>query len=413
MAHSRSEQQTPSLRPILDASKSRKLVGALPRGVAVTNAVNGAGKRYFRVRLGKKFTGGKPIVRCFRNLDAAREWIFGCCDAESNSNASGGLVALKRAIGAAAFAITPTQLSEAIWAFNALAGQSLIIAVQFYLKHVSQPRRSKRLSEFIEEHIAAIAEAGGGERYQRNQRVACNVLVRELGDPPLASVTTENVRRVIAKMNWKPLNRRNYIRDWGMCFRRAVRFNYLESNPIDQIIRPRVERSEPAIYTVDEARHLLELARTQYSELLPFLSIGLFARVRVEEMRRMDWSMIDLHHGFISLKSSVTKSGEPREIEIMPNLREWLQICESRLGSIVPVVGLRRRLDTLFRSLGFRKRNALRHSFASYYLALTCSPERTQLALGQQTPSVLFRHYRQVVRPVAAKAYWELRPHSG
>jgi hypothetical protein len=80
-------------RPVLDASKSQKLVGALPRGVAVTNAVNGAGKRYFRVRLGKKFTGGKPIVRCFPNLNAAREWIFGCCNAESNSNASDGIVA--------------------------------------------------------------------------------------------------------------------------------------------------------------------------------------------------------------------------------------------------------------------------------------------------------------------------------
>jgi hypothetical protein len=45
--------------------------------VAVTNAVNGAGRRYFRVRLGKKFTGGKPVVRCFPDLDAAREWIFG------------------------------------------------------------------------------------------------------------------------------------------------------------------------------------------------------------------------------------------------------------------------------------------------------------------------------------------------
>ena len=352
------------------------------------------------------------MVRCFPDLDAARDWIFGSRTDQPSNNGSRSIIELKRVAGASVFAITPAQLNEAAWAFNALAGRSLVTAVEFYLKHASQPGQSKHLSEFLEEHIAAISEAGGGASYQRNQRVACNVLVRELGDPPLASVTTENVRRVIAEMNWKPLNRRNYIRDWGMCFRRAVRFNYLESNPIDQIIRPRVERSEPAMYTVDEARHLLELARTQYSELLPFLSIGLFAGVRIEEMRRMDWSMIDPPHGFISLKSSVTKSGEPREIEIMPNLREWLQICESRPGSIVPVVGLRRRLDALFRSLGFRKRNALRHSFASYYLALTCSPERTQLALGQQTPSVLFRHYRQAVRPMAAKAYWELRPPS-
>src|SRR4029453_11985662 len=77
VAHSRSEQQTPSLRPSPGSRSRQKLVGGLPRGVAVTNAVNGAGNRYFRVRLGKKFTGGRPVVRCFPDLDAAREWIFG------------------------------------------------------------------------------------------------------------------------------------------------------------------------------------------------------------------------------------------------------------------------------------------------------------------------------------------------
>jgi integrase len=410
VAHSRNEQQAPSLRPILGASKNRKLVGALPRGVAVTNAVNGAGKRYFRVRLGKKFTGGKPIVRSFANLDAAREWIFGPRNGQPSSNGCGSIVALKRVAGASAFAITPTQLNEAAWAFNALAGHSLITAVEFYLKHASQPRRSKHLSEFIDEHIAAIAEAGGGERYQGNQRIACNVLVRELGDPLLASVTTDDVRHVIARMKWKPLNQRNYIRDWGMCFRRAVRFNYLESNPIDQLVRPRVARSEPAIYTVAEARQLLELARTEFTELLPFISIGLFAGVRVEEMRRMDWSMIDLQHGFISLKSSVTKSGEPRDIEIMPNLQQWLKLCGKAVGPIMPQTGFRQWVDALFRGAGFRRRNGLRHSFASYFLAITCSPEKTQMALGQQTPSVLFRHYRQVVRPGEASAYWTISP---
>src|SRR4030095_1369754 len=72
VAHSRSEQQTPSLRPSPGSRSRQKLVGGLPRGVAVTNAVNGAGNRYFRVRLGKKFTGGRPVVRCFPDLDAAR-----------------------------------------------------------------------------------------------------------------------------------------------------------------------------------------------------------------------------------------------------------------------------------------------------------------------------------------------------
>jgi hypothetical protein len=99
-------------------------------------------------------------------LDAAREWIFGPRNDQSSSSGCGGIVELRRVAGASAFAITPAQLNEAAWAFNALAGHSLITAVEFYLKHASQPRRSKPLSDFIDEHIAAIAEGGGGERYR-------------------------------------------------------------------------------------------------------------------------------------------------------------------------------------------------------------------------------------------------------
>lgn len=40
----------------------------------------------------------------------------------------------------------------------------------------------------------------------------------------------------------------------------------------------------------------------------------------------------------------------------------------------------------------------------------TKSPERTQLNLGKQTPSGLFKHYRQVVKAADAAAYWDIRP---
>ncbi len=409
VAHCRTEQDAPSLRPNPNGREAKKRIADLPVGVSVTNAVNGKGTRYYKVRLGKKFTGGAPAVKLFRTLVDARAWIFGKSGAADGTDAQ-GVLELKRIAGASAFTFTAAQLSEAAWALSALNGVSLTDAVRFYIARNRQPGWGKRLSELIHGHVTALAEDGCGATYVKNQRFTCSVLARELNDPAISDVTPEGVREVIRRMNWKPLNRRNYIRDWGMCFRRAVRLDYISANPLDKISRPHVERTEPEIYTLDETRILLQHARSDFRELLPFLAIGLFAGVRVEEMRRMDWSMVDLEHGFISLKAAITKSGEPRDIEIMSNLRTWLQTCEPRKGPLVPPRGFRQRLATLYRAAGFRKRNALRHSFASYYLAHTGSPDKTQLALGQQTASVLFRHYRQVVRPAAAAAYWAIAP---
>jgi integrase len=391
---------------------AKKPKSALPHGVSITNAVNGAGTKYYKVRLGKRFTGGEAVVRNFRELAQAQAWIFGAtkCSTPREESPTCGAVELKRMAGASAFAFTPIQLAEAAWAFNALDGVSLVTAVKFYIARTRPAGATKRLSAMIDEHIRALAEDACSAAYIKNQRITCNVLARQLNDPPLAEITPEMIREVIQQKNWNPLNRRNYMRDWSMCFRRAVRFDYLHSNPLDKITRPRVSRPEPQIYTVREAQTLLESARAHFPEVLAFIAIGLFAGVRVEEMRRMDWSMVDFEHGFISLKAAVTKSNEPRDISISPALRLWLEICACRVGPLTPTVAFRRRIDALYTSVGFRKRNALRHSFASYFLASTQSPEKTQMALGQQTQSILFRHYRQVVRPEAAEAYWSIYP---
>jgi hypothetical protein len=49
----------------------------LPSGVGITKTVSGPGREFWRVRLGKRFTGGHVVKRDFSNLTDARKWIFG------------------------------------------------------------------------------------------------------------------------------------------------------------------------------------------------------------------------------------------------------------------------------------------------------------------------------------------------
>ena len=44
-------------------TKPRAPIAKLPRGVAVFQTVNGAGREYWRVRLNKKFTDLQPVRR--------------------------------------------------------------------------------------------------------------------------------------------------------------------------------------------------------------------------------------------------------------------------------------------------------------------------------------------------------------
>jgi integrase len=54
--------------------------------------------------------------------------------------------------------------------------------------------------------------------------------------------------------------------------------------------------------------------------------------------------------------------------------------------------------------------NALRHSFASYHLAHFKDAAKLALELGHTKQDLLFRHYRELVKPDQAAKYWNIRP---
>ena len=53
--------------------------------------------------------------------------------------------------------------------------------------------------------------------------------------------------------------------------------------------------------------------------------------------------------------------------------------------------------------------NALRHSFGSYHYGKYRDENRTAAEMGN-SPAVVFRHYRALVKREAADAFWTLRP---
>ena len=55
------------------------------------------------------------------------------------------------------------------------------------------------------------------------------------------------------------------------------------------------------------------------------------------------------------------------------------------------------------------KHNALRHSFISYRVAETQDAAKVSLEAGN-SPQMIFKHYRELVRPEAAKTWFNLMP---
>jgi hypothetical protein len=72
---------------------------------------------------------------------------------------------------------------------------------------------------------------------------------------------------------------------------------------------------------------------------------------------------------------------------------------------------LRRRLEALAEAAGVPwLPNGLRHSFATYHIALYEDAGKTALALGHTDPALTFRHYRALRTKEEAEAYFAIRP---
>jgi integrase len=185
----------------------------------------------------------------------------------------------------------------------------------------------------------------------------------------------------------------------------------IDSNPILRTARPKLPDNPPEIFRVDELSALLNAANQLFPDALPMLAIGAFSGLRDAEIKRLEWSEVDLVRGFVEVKGSKAKSARRRIVQIQPNLAAWLRLYRDIVGRLVPP-NARNKLDVIHKEAGLPRwpKNGLRHSFASYRLAATHDAPRVASELGHTSPQMLYSVYRELVLPEEAERYWKITP---
>jgi integrase len=376
---------------------NRKLVAVkLDARKRVIPSGTGTPAHWWRVTFGKRWTGSSKQRRFFRTEKAAKKFI-------------NETVIAAEARGHSAFQIPPKLAIEAMELERQLRAYSasLTDAVKLFLNHVARGS-GKTLSELIPPYL----QTKNNPDYRRAQGISLRLFAKQFGDNAVSRILAPAVEKWLDSKQWKPLNRNNYHRDLSMFFRWAKRQGHVDENPVASIPKQKIKRAVPSVYTVAEAERLLISAvENPQLELLGMYAVGFFAGVRVRELTRMKWEMIDWQEGEIRLPAGVTKTGSPRNVDLVDALADWIGPTPPQTGPIVAKSNLRLRRCKLHQLADVpMKSNALRHSFASYHAAKFRDPGGLQLLLGQETPSVLFKHYIAATKKSEATAFFDLRP---
>jgi integrase len=318
--------------------------------------------------------------------------------------------------GTAALSIPERLRIEAVECQRLLepVGTTLTDAVQFFLKHAKPVGGTKNLSDGIKELLESKRRAGKRESYTRILGWVLNAFERNFHGRNVNDITRHDVESWLDRID-NLTTRKNRIRDLSILFEFCRRRGYCGSNPLENIERPVVTGKRPEIFAVNEAGALLTTAELHPElELVPAIAIGLFAGLRVSEIKQLDWRNVDFEHKIIDVDESIAKTRQQRNVDMSDSLVAWLMPHARAKGGIIPA-GFRKKMEQLRELAEITKwpDNGLRHSFGSYHVACFQNPNMTALQMGHGTTDMLFKHYRNYrIGKKDAEAYWKIVPAS-
>jgi len=310
--------------------------------------------------------------------------------------------------------LSQREMSEVITARATLAeyGKTLNDAVGFYVDHLERVRRCKvTVAQLADEVIEAKRKDGRSAKYIYMLGFYFKGFSQDFGNRLISDISVEELDNWLRGLPGSPKTRADYRANISVLFGYAAQRRMIDSNPVSHTARPKLIDKAPEIFTVDELRSLLEAAARTAPDVVPMLAIGAFAGLRDAEIKRLDWSEVDLARGHIEVKAAKAKSARRRIVPIQPNLASWLRPYTGRSGRVVPS-GSRPKLERARKAAELLKwpNNGLRHSFASYRLAANHDAPRVSAELGHTSPQMLYSTYRELVHPQEAERYWKIEP---
>ena len=298
---------------------------------------------------------------------------------------------------------------------NRLGGTALKTAVDFYLLHHKPVGGVRTVADLMVAYLASKKKENCRRRTVGDMKCRIGRLAETLGTRHVHTITSAELESWLDNNGYTGQTRINYLRVFTSFFNYARTQHLIEFNPagMEAIKRPRLDEKLPAVFTIKDTERLLRAAAEHAGAVVPYLTIGFFAGLRTAELEGLDWADIDFAARLITVRPEIAKRRRQRHVTMSDNLLAWLTPYTQKRGKISPPSSaLRHGITTILKKTSVQWiHNGMRHTFASCYLANRQDISKTALELGHTgNPTILFNHYRNLVKPADAEAYWSILP---
>jgi len=278
-------------------------------------------------------------------------------------------------------------------------------AVAFYHQHHPKEMVRLPLGELADKFVDSRRRRGLSESYISACEVTVRTFLKSFPRESREFPASEEISNWLERHFHHPVTRNTNLRTLKTFGQWAKKHHFAPIDTFARIEFWKEPASEIEIYNIEE---LTAILGGMPATMIPHIAIGAFAGLRAAEIRRLDWAEVNLDRGFIIVAADKAKTGARRLVPMQENLKQWLLPHRQESGPISPYA--KSYVNEVQRLKGLpHKRNALRHSYISYRLALVPDAPRIALESGN-SPEMIFAHYREVVHPDEAQKWFEIKP---
>lgn len=208
-------------------------------------------------------------------------------------------------------------------------------------------------------------------------------------------------------------SRRSWLMRLSSFFSFAKRRDWIAENPCAEVERMPIQLKPPIVLTPRQAGQILCITRRLFPSYLSYIVLGLLAGIRAAEIRELKWTDVDLERGIIQISADTSKVRRRRIVRLEAKAVAWLKQCIRFGPKVVYCSAADEWQSIVCRPFGLpMSRNILRHTAASYLLALHQDPGKVAFMLGN-SPEVLLGHYFELVTPDDCRRFWKYSFSSG
>ncbi|MDD5141513.1 MAG: tyrosine-type recombinase/integrase [Verrucomicrobiales bacterium] len=362
-------------------------------------------KRYKRVEwVLDYYSGGKRI----------RKWFSSKAEAETEM---GSLKDQTRTGGKAWFDSTPEERSDIMHIMAEAKKDNISLRTVWEAfksgKLDAAPMVRRTLKQAVTETIEAKQNQNLRDRYVAELENYLWKFASGREEMFIDRITVADIEQWFDKRGEALSTRRSNLGRLSAMFDVCWRRGYTKENICLKITPPKLDEVPPAILTPKQAAALLKNCKAQSPKMLPWLTLGMFAGIRPEEIEKLTWADVDIKQKHVEITAAASKTRDRRIVPLNDTALAWLKVCKA--GKPADMVApekssLRRHRRALKDAAGVEwVQDILRHTAASYLLQLHQDAAKVSHWNGHSVRT-LETKYKNTVTPSDCEQFWALTP---